>query len=103
MGFQIAARSGLYEFALDLVMASGPTTVVHMDARQGNAFFEEAGPGVKLFDWQAVSRGAGAMDLAYTLSGSLTVCDRRAWQEELLALYLQTFSDLSGSVYSLEQ
>ena len=43
------------------------------------------------------------MDLAYTLSGSLAVRDRRAWQEDLLALYLQTFCGLSGISYSLEQ
>lgn len=101
--FCLASRPGLYEFSLDRVAETGPATVVHMDARQGNAFFEEAGPGIKLFDWQAVSYGAGAMDLAYTLSGSLAVEDRRAWQSELLALYLQTFCDLSGSSYSSEQ
>eukprot|EP00913_Durusdinium_trenchii_P033985 g31812.t1 len=113
---QTLAKPGLYEFAVDMVMQSSPMTIVHMDARQGNAFFEEekeeegnstashaTAEGVKLFDWQNVSRGGGALDLAYTLSGSLSVCDRRAWQEDLLAQYLQEFCQLSGSSYSLDE
>ena len=54
---------------------------------------------VKLFDWQSVSRGTPALDLAYTLSGSLAVCDRRAWQEDLT-----DFCELSKwETYSLDQ
>lgn len=100
---QQAAAPGLYEAALEQVMASGPQTLIHMDARQGNAFFEKGGSKLKLFDWQSVSLGAGALDLAYTLSGSLTITDRRAWQDELLNLYHQTFCSLGGSSMTLEQ
>lgn len=106
---QLAAKPGFYEFAIDSVMLSGPETVVHMDARQGNAFFEEDKSGddgkrrVKLFDWQNVTRGTGALDLAYTLSGSLAVSDRREWQDDLLALYRQVFCDVSGTSYPMER
>lgn len=107
---QVAARPGLYEFAIDSVMQSGPQTVVHMDARQGNAFFEtedKAGNDVlvkqvKLFDWQNVTIGTGALDLAYTLSGSLSVSDRREWQDDLLALYRQVFCHVSSTSYPME-
>ncbi|OLQ01730.1 Ankyrin-3 [Symbiodinium microadriaticum] len=106
---QLAAKPGFYEFAIDSVMLSGPETVVHMDARQGNVFFEEDKAGddgkkrLKLFDWQNVTRGTGALDLAYTLSGSLSVSDRREWQDDLLALYRQVFCDVSGTSYPMER
>ena len=94
---QLAASN--YESMMDLVMDSSPMTIVHLDARQGNCFFREGV--VKLFDWQSVSLGAPAMDLAYTLSGSLSINERREWQEELIKIYFEHFQQLSGCPYSL--
>jgi hypothetical protein len=41
-----------------------------------------------LCDWQCVSIGCWARDLAYAVSATLTVEDRRAWEQDLLRHYL---------------
>ena len=64
-----------------------PQTLMHGDFRADNMMFEagvDADP-FALVDWQIVMKGPGAFDLAYMLSGSVTVDDRRAWQEDLVA------------------
>jgi hypothetical protein len=38
-------------------------------------------------DWQTIQQGAAAADVAYFLGASLTVADRRAHEDELLAGY----------------
>lgn len=96
---QLAASN--YESMLDQVMDCGPMTIVHLDARQGNCFFHD--DLVKLFDWQSVSLGTPALDLAYTLSGSLSIDDRREWQEELMRSYFKHFCQLSNCEYSLRE
>jgi hypothetical protein len=66
--------------------SSGPRTVIHNDVHLGNWF--QTGDGrMGLCDWQCVSVGLGARDLAYALATALTVEDRRAWEHELLARY----------------
>ncbi|MEM7500356.1 MAG: phosphotransferase [Pseudomonadota bacterium] len=52
-------------------LAAEPATLLHGDLRLDNILFPDVGAPVFL-DWQMVRRGAGAFDLAYLATGSLT-------------------------------
>ena len=75
--------------ALNTVAAKS-RTLVHSDLRADNLLFSRDGTAVTLVDWQGVGVGPPAFDLAYLLSQSLTVDDRRAHEAELLDLYRTT-------------
>lgn len=66
-----------------------PNTLVHGDVHIGNWYITPSGR-VGLTDWQTIVRGHGAGDLAYALSSALTVEDRRAWEEDLVTLYVES-------------
>lgn len=68
-----------------------PQCFSHGDAHLGNMYFEPDGtPG--FLDWQAWQEGPYMHDVAYSIIGNLTVQDRRAHQEELLAGYLEALT-----------
>jgi aminoglycoside phosphotransferase (APT) family kinase protein len=67
--------------------ARGPQTFLHNDTHSGNWFRTIDGE-MGLYDWQATVRGCWASDVAYALSGALTIEDRRAWERELIEFYL---------------
>lgn len=91
--------------SFDAVVASlamhdaGPRTLVHSDVHLGNWYItgEER---VGLCDWQCISRGHWARDLAYALSTMLTVEDRRAWERDLLQRYAAKLSDAAGQTFA---
>ncbi|NMO91577.1 aminoglycoside phosphotransferase family protein [Actinomycetospora sp. TBRC 11914] len=66
---------------------SAPETLLHSDVHSRNWYLTPDG-GMGLFDWQLLSRGTWAMDVAYAMSSNLTIEDRRAWERDLLELYL---------------
>jgi aminoglycoside/choline kinase family phosphotransferase len=73
-----------------------PTTLLHGDYRADNLFFGGAGPDVPALaavDWQVSSRGAGAFDLAYFLSGNVTTEVRRSIEMDLLKHYVEVLHD----------
>jgi hypothetical protein len=47
-------------------------------------------------DWQIVMRGSWAYDFSYTVASGLTVEDRRAWEHDLLAFYLERLAAAGG-------
>ncbi len=63
-----------------------PWTLVHGDYRLDNLFFGADGS-LTVIDWQIVSRGRGAFDVGYFITGSLTAVDRRALEMDLLREY----------------
>jgi hypothetical protein len=63
-----------------------PRTLRHGDFSLSNLFFAAEGPPV-VIDWQMLSRGKGAWDLAWFLGQSLTIEQRRAWEADLLDRY----------------
>lgn len=63
-----------------------PWTLIHTDTHIGNWYYTPEGR-MGLSDWGMV-RGHWSLDVAYALSSALAVADRRAWEQELLALYL---------------
>jgi aminoglycoside phosphotransferase (APT) family kinase protein len=74
-----------------------PATVLHNDVHLGNWY--RTGDGrMGLCDWQAVVRGHWSRDLAYALVTTLTVADRRAWERELVQLYLEELAAAGSSV-----
>lgn len=76
-------------------------TLVHNDVHLGNWYRTDAGR-MGLCDWQAVVRGHWSRDLAYALATTLTVDDRRAWERELVALYVDALAAAGGPTVSAE-
>ncbi len=72
-----------------------PRTVIHSDVHLGNWYVTEDGR-MGLSDWARVCRGHWARDLAYALSTTLTVEDRRAWEEKLIEHYCARLGEVSG-------
>lgn len=71
---------------------SRPQTLLHQDTHAGN-WFRPAPGKMALHDWQGLARGLWAADYAYALASNLRVEDRRAWEEDLLRLYLERLAD----------
>jgi hypothetical protein len=79
-----------------------PATVLHNDVHLGNWY--RTGDGrMGLCDWQAVVRGHWSRDLAYALVTTLTVEDRRAWERDLVQLYLQELGAAGGGPVSMDE
>lgn len=77
--------------SLELHRSSQPT-LLHQDLHLGN-WLRDADGRMGLYDWQCVARGHWAMDYSYALASGLSTEDRRAWEKELLRLYLERLRD----------
>jgi hypothetical protein len=66
----------------------GPLTLLHSDVHLGNWYATDDGR-MGQYDWQAIVKGQWALDFAYAMTSALAVDDRRAWEHELIALYLE--------------
>lgn len=64
-----------------------PHSVIHSDVHLKNWYIAASGD-MGLNDWQCVCRGHWGRDLAYCISTALEPDDRRAWERELVELYL---------------
>jgi thiamine kinase-like enzyme len=106
------------------LFGSSPRTLIHRDYQLDNLFFGAshapiaANPGgdtkensesnkneegFAIVDWQFLSRGRGVWDVAYFLSESLVIEERRRIEMELLTLYHRTLLDQGIRQYSFEQ
>lgn len=82
--------------------SEGPTTLLHGDPHVGNTY--RTAPGrMALADWQVCMRGHWAFDVAYAISTALTVEDRRAWEQDLVAHYLEQLARAGGQAPELEE
>ncbi|WP_370501036.1 phosphotransferase [Mycolicibacterium sp. jd] len=72
--------------SMELNVAATPT-LLHQDTHLGNWYALPDGS-MGIADWQCVARGQWALDVAYALSIGLTTENRRAWERELIAVYL---------------
>ncbi len=81
----------------------GPRCLTHNDFRPDNMMFASAAGGhpVTVLDWQSFAYGAGPTDLAYFLAGALPPEVRRAHEDELLKLYLDTLISLGVTGYAM--
>ena len=82
----------------------GPTTVQHGDFRTDNLLFDGRGGDVPLatVDWQMVTIGSAALDVAYLLTTSLETEHRRAHERELLDGYHDRLCSLGVTGYRRE-
>jgi hypothetical protein len=85
-------------------MYSRPQTLIHGDLHLDNMIFDtrSADRSVVVLDWQTVSVGPPAWDVALFLIGSLSVEDRRAAEGELLARYVELLGTYGVRGYSVE-
>ncbi len=65
----------------------GPRTVLHADFRLDNLLFTPDDPAPVVVDYQTVTWGSGAYDLAYFVGGCLEPAERRAHADDLVAGY----------------
>jgi hypothetical protein len=86
--------------ALDL-HRRGPYTMLHSDVHLGNWYISEGRLG--LCDWQCIGRGHWARDVAYALSTTISIENRRAWERDLLRRYLDRMRESCGLGTSLDQ
>lgn len=81
---------------------AAPHTIEHADFRLDNMFFDlpDTPGGIAIIDWQASTRGSGMQDVGYFLTQSLTVEDRRKYEDELLRAYHETLREQGVKDYS---
>lgn len=79
----------------------GPACVVHGDLHIGNLYFTDSAVG--LLDFQVVSRGRPAFDVAYLVTGAMSTSDRRAHERDLLAHYRRALAAQVDSAPSLDE
>lgn len=76
--------------------------VIHGDYRMDNLLFAPDGA-VTAVDWQTVALGLPARDLAYFCSTSLTVEDRRAWEDDLVVTYHARLRELGADDHPIDE
>ena len=74
---------------------SEPQGLIHSDVHIGNWYRTGAGQ-MGLCDWQCLSRGHWSRDFAYAVTASLTPDNRRSWERDLLARYIERFAEKIG-------
>jgi len=79
-------------------------TLIHQDPRIDNVLFEQTagGPRACLIDWQSLGKGDSQYDVAYFLTGSLSVEDRRSVERELIAEHARLINEVD-STYGLDE
>ncbi|MEM9037543.1 MAG: phosphotransferase [Actinomycetota bacterium] len=75
-----------------------PHTLMHNDFRLDNLLFDDEHDEVAILDWQLLTKGAAGGDVAYFLSQSMSVEDRRTHERELVGLYHSTLAELGAEV-----
>jgi aminoglycoside phosphotransferase (APT) family kinase protein len=84
------------------VHESEPQGLIHSDVHIGNWYRTGAGR-MGLCDWQCLSRGHWSRDFAYAVTASLTPDDRRNWERDLLARYIDQFAQRTGIAPDFDQ
>jgi len=69
-----------------------PHTLIHCDVHLKNWYIANDGA-MGLSDWQITSIGHWSRDLIYTMTTALTVENRRAWERDLVELYLDLMAE----------
>jgi hypothetical protein len=78
---------------------SEPHTVVHGDFRADNLMFDDSATGrehVGILDWQIASRGVAVGDIAYLITQSMTVENRRSHERALVDIWYEALSAALG-------
>ena len=98
-----ARRDEIWPRTLDSVERhlSLPHSLTHGDVHLKNWYITGDGA-MGLGDWQVTSKGHWSRDFAYTISTALKPADRRAWERELLAYYLERLAAAGGERINLD-
>lgn len=80
----------------------GAKTLLHGDPHIGQSYVTR-NESVGYADWQIVMQGGWAFDVAYAIASSLTVADRRSWEEGLLRFYLDRLHASGGPALSFDE
>ena len=83
------------ERALELGTTQQPHTLLHGDTHVGQAYITSDGR-MGLSDWQSIMAGGWGYDYGYFVATALDPDDRRAWEHELLDLYLTELAAAGG-------
>lgn len=97
IGEQIGASWEATQVAFD---NHNPVTICHGDLRVDNLMFDDSTDGqdrVGLLDWQISARLGGMWDIAYLLTQSMTVSDRRSSDRDLISLWYDSVSSVRGN------
>ena len=78
-----------------------PLTLCHGDVHLKNWYTCKDGT-IGLGDWGVTHRGHWSRDLAYTLCTALSVANRRAWEGDLIAYYLERLAAAGGPRVSMD-
>jgi hypothetical protein len=79
-----------------------PRTLIHSDVHLKNWYIDADGE-MGLNDWQCSCKGSWGRDLAYAISTGLAVDDRRAWDRELVAYYVEQLHAAGAPKVEFEQ
>ena len=93
----LGTQKGL-EIATDVL----PRTLLHGDSHVGQTYITGDGR-MGLTDWQATLQGGWAYDFAYFVGSACEPDDRRAWEKDLLALYLEALNEAGGKAPSFDE
>jgi hypothetical protein len=80
----------------------GPYTLLHSDVHLGNWYISGEGR-LGLCDWQCLGKGHWARDVAYALSTTISIEERRAWERNLLRRYLEQMRKKCGLSTSFDE
>ena len=69
-----------------------PRTLIHCDVHLKNWYIADTGA-MGLSDWQIATVGHWSRDLIYAISTALTVENRRAWEGDLVRLYVELMAE----------
>ncbi|MEM7094499.1 MAG: oxidoreductase family protein [Actinomycetota bacterium] len=102
----VQAFTPIYPQALDFLYDFGTPTFAHTDCRAENYLFggSAGADATTMLDFQLSTRHMGTFDLANFLGMSITIENRRAWQDELMEHYHGAL--MTGGVpasYTLDQ
>ncbi len=85
-------------------LAAPPLTLLHGDYRLDNLFLGDSpdGSSVTALDWQAVTRGRAALDVAYFVTGNLDAGVAAGCEQDLLERYHRVLVERGVRGYGLE-
>jgi hypothetical protein len=89
------------ERCLQLATTAMPRTLLHGDSHVGQTYITADGR-MGLTDWQATQQGGWGYDFAYLVGSACEPEDRRAWERDLLALYLEQLARSGGKAPSFD-
>lgn len=81
--------------ALEIAATQQPPTLLHGDTHVGQAYVTGDGH-MGLTDWQSIMAGSWGYDFGYFVGSALEPDDRRAWERDLLELYLTKLGESGG-------